>query len=61
MQRGGLDSVDFDWEHPGAEDIPGTPEGPNSDGADYLKFLTVMKGKFFKSQLLSIAAPAIYW
>ncbi|KAJ2867413.1 hypothetical protein GGH94_000860 [Coemansia aciculifera] len=34
-----LDGVDFDWEYPGATDIPGVGgRGPN-DGKNYLNFL----------------------
>ncbi|KAH7024909.1 uncharacterized protein B0I36DRAFT_387329 [Microdochium trichocladiopsis] len=53
-----LDGVDFDWEYPGAPDtdFPGVP----SDGPNYLKFLSLIKGKL-GSKTLSIAAPASYW
>ncbi|KAM7217980.1 putative glycoside hydrolase family 18 protein [Rhypophila decipiens] len=56
-----LDGVDFDWEYPGAIDIPGTPPGKPEDGTNYLRFLTTMKSKLAKGKSLSIAAPASYW
>ncbi|KAL3430403.1 hypothetical protein BDV09DRAFT_189290 [Aspergillus tetrazonus] len=56
-----LDGVDFDWEYPGAIDIPGTPPGFETDGPNYYKFLIVMRGQLAKEKSLSIAAPASYW
>lgn len=61
-----IDGVDFDWEYPGATDIPGVPEpGTPADGINYLKFLTVLRTKmrttFQSTKTLSIAAPASYW
>ncbi|KAL2862689.1 uncharacterized protein BJX67DRAFT_292234 [Aspergillus lucknowensis] len=56
-----LDGVDFDWEYPGAMDIPGTPPGNEDDGANYLEFLKVMREKLPEGKTLSIAAPASYW
>ncbi|KAK3358161.1 killer toxin alpha/beta [Lasiosphaeria hispida] len=61
-----LSGVDFDWEYPGATDIPGTPGGFPDDGANYLEFLTVMKQKLSTDGVtskytMSIAAPASFW
>ncbi|KAM7196728.1 putative glycoside hydrolase family 18 protein [Naviculisporaceae sp. PSN 640] len=61
VEDNGLEGVDFDWEYPGAIDIPGTPPGKPEDGTNYLRFLTTMKQKLAKGKTLSIAAPASYW
>ncbi|EPE06554.1 glycoside hydrolase family 18 protein [Ophiostoma piceae UAMH 11346] len=55
-----LDGVDIDWEYPGAPDIPGIPAGGDDDGANYLAFLKVLKGKL-PNKTVSIAAPSSYW
>lgn len=57
----GLDGVDFDWEYPGAPDIPGIPAGSPSDGPNYLAFLKEMRSALSSDRTLSIAAPASYW
>ncbi|KAK3317910.1 killer toxin alpha/beta [Apodospora peruviana] len=61
LTKENLDGVDFDWEYPGAIDIPGTPPGQPTDGANYLKFLSVMKSALPAGKTMSIAAPASYW
>ncbi|KGO70456.1 Peptidoglycan-binding Lysin subgroup [Penicillium italicum] len=55
-----LDGVDIDWEYPSAPDIPGTPPGDKSEGANYLAFLVLLKN-LLKDKSVSIAAPGSYW
>ncbi|KXJ85657.1 hypothetical protein Micbo1qcDRAFT_127692 [Microdochium bolleyi] len=64
LNKNNLDGVDFDWEYPGADDIPGTPAGSPSDGANYAKFLGVMKDNVPRGpngKTISIAAPSSFW
>ncbi|KAA8646796.1 uncharacterized protein ATNIH1004_005471 [Aspergillus tanneri] len=56
-----LEGVDFDWEYPGAPDIPGIPAGDEGDGERYLQFLKLVREKLPDSKTLAIAAPASFW
>jgi GH18 family chitinase len=56
-----LEGVDFDWEYPGAPDIPGIPAGDAGDGERYLQFLKLVREKLPDSKTLAIAAPASFW
>ncbi|KAG7433883.1 Killer toxin subunits alpha/beta [Fusarium oxysporum f. sp. raphani] len=56
-----LDGVDFDWEYPGAPDLPDIPKGSLDEPANYLKFLQLVKSKLPSEKTLSIAAPASFW
>ncbi|KAH7152614.1 hypothetical protein EDB81DRAFT_789377 [Dactylonectria macrodidyma] len=56
-----LDGLDFDWEYPGAPDIPGSVPGSTTDGPNYLSFLQAVKSKLPEGKSLSIALPASYW
>ncbi|KAF2150413.1 glycoside hydrolase family 18 protein, partial [Myriangium duriaei CBS 260.36] len=61
VKANGLDGVDFDWEYPGAYDIPGTPPGSGTEGADYLAFLQLLRPLLPSGVTISIAAPSSYW
>jgi GH18 family chitinase len=37
-----LDSADFDWKHPGADDIDGASPGSLVEGDNYLEFLRLV-------------------
>jgi GH18 family chitinase len=41
--------------------IDGQPIGKESDGLNYLKFLTVLKKNMGQDKSVSIAAPASFW
>ncbi|KAH8894612.1 glycoside hydrolase, partial [Thozetella sp. PMI_491] len=61
LSKEGIDGADFDWEYPGATDIPGTPPGQPDDGVNYIKFLTTLRGVLPAGKSMSIAAPASFW
>lgn len=61
IQANNLDGVDFDWEYPGAPDIPGIPPGLESDAPNYLAFLQILHHKIQADKSISFAAPASYW
>ncbi|KAK6348664.1 hypothetical protein TWF718_006452 [Orbilia javanica] len=61
LKQHNLDGLDFDWEYPGAPDIPGIPPGGKNDGANYLKFLKMVRAILPAGKSLSIAVPASFW
>jgi chitinase len=56
-----LDGLDFDWEYPGAPDIPGIPRGDPGDGERYHQFLKEVREKLPSEKTVSVAVPASYW
>ncbi|KAJ5100662.1 glycoside hydrolase [Penicillium angulare] len=57
----GLEGVDFDWEYPGAQDIPGVAPDSKDSGDNYLEFLKLVRDELPGSKSISIAAPSSYW
>ncbi|PVH73016.1 glycoside hydrolase family 18 protein [Cadophora sp. DSE1049] len=55
----GLDEVDFDWEYPGAPDIPGIPPGSPQDGSNYLAFLQLVRAAL-PSDKVSVVDYIVY-
>jgi GH18 family chitinase len=56
-----LDGLDFDWEYPGAPDIPGIPRGDPGDGERYHQFLKEVRDKLPSEKTISVAVPASFW
>ncbi|KAJ3557281.1 hypothetical protein NPX13_g9959 [Xylaria arbuscula] len=56
-----LDGVDFDWEYPGAQDIPGVPPDRLDSGKNYAEFLKLVRNQLPKDKSISMALPASYW
>ncbi|KAL4739555.1 glycoside hydrolase superfamily [Aspergillus similis] len=56
-----LDGVDFDWEYPGAQDLPDiNPDSPES-GKNYAEFLKLVREQLPDDKSMSMALPASYW
>ncbi|POR39187.1 Uncharacterized protein TPAR_00621, partial [Tolypocladium paradoxum] len=61
LNANGLHGLDFDWEYPGAPDIPGIPPGTKEHADNYLEFLRLVREKSPASASVSVALPASYW
>ena len=60
MKEQGLDGLDFDWEYPGAPDIPGVPPGTKEEAINYLEFLKLVRSRLPTGKELSIVIPASF-
>lgn len=56
-----LEGVDFDWEYPGAQDIPGVGPDALDSGENYAQFLKLVREQLPKDKSISMALPASYW
>ncbi|KAG8163304.1 hypothetical protein KVR01_006601 [Diaporthe batatas] len=56
-----LEGVDFDWEYPGAQDIPGIGPDALDSGDNYAQFLKLVRQQLPKDKSISMALPASYW
>ncbi|OJJ06595.1 hypothetical protein ASPVEDRAFT_200629, partial [Aspergillus versicolor CBS 583.65] len=56
-----LDGVDFDWEYPGAQDIPGIEPDSLDSGKNYAAFLKLVREALDEDRTMSMALPASYW
>jgi hypothetical protein len=61
MSHHNLDGLDFDWEYPGAPDIPDITPGSPDEGNNYLAFLELLRAWLPSGTSISIALPASYW
>lgn len=61
MESNNLDGFDFDWEYPGAPDIPNIPPGSSDEGGNYRDFLKLLRDKLPSGKSVSVAIPASFW
>ncbi|KAL2799896.1 glycoside hydrolase superfamily [Aspergillus keveii] len=61
VEEHNIDGLDFDWEYPGATNLPSLSLGWLADGPNYLAFLKKLKMIFPREKTVAIAAPASYY
>jgi len=57
MNTYGFDSIDFDWEYPGADDRG----GKSQDTANYVSLATEIRAAFGSKYSISMTLPTSYW
>ncbi|OAA76099.1 Glycoside hydrolase, subgroup, catalytic core [Akanthomyces lecanii RCEF 1005] len=61
LDKNDIDDLDFDWEYPGAPDIPDIEPGSPYEDDNYLGFISLLRSRLPLSKTLSIALPASFW
>lgn len=56
-----LDGIDWDWEYPGAPDIPGIPADSTTSGENLFLFLMELKQQMPSGKTISTTAASSYW
>lgn len=61
IEKYNIKGVDFDWEYPGAQDIPGINADYPENGQNYLELLEIIRNQLPEGATLSVAIPSSYW
>nr|WOF72299.1 chitin-binding protein [Saccharomycopsis crataegensis] len=61
IEKYNIKGIDFDWEYPGAQDIPGINADYPENGQNYLELLEIIRNQLPEGYTLSVAIPSSYW